>query len=64
MSLSLGTEKVSVHHRRLPAVIDIFIRDGWASPASATSRSFSAQRSLLMAASRFRAADFDRWGSL
>jgi hypothetical protein len=26
-------------------------------------RSFSARRSLLMAASRFRAADFERWGS-
>jgi hypothetical protein len=30
----------------------------------ATSRSFSALRSLLMAASRFRAADLDFWGSL
>ncbi len=30
----------------------------------ATNLSFSARRSLLMAASRFRAADFDRWGSL
>jgi len=30
----------------------------------ANSLSFSARRSPLMAASRFRAADFDRWGSL
>lgn len=34
------------------------------SPPAATNRSFAARRSLLIAASRFRAPDFDFWGSV